>query len=261
MRDGLSEIEAEEIVNSLWSLQYAIPNCVCGCGGAIFSQQFAKAYADELDSALLPAWSHAVHIRIASKAAADEFRTHPAVAEVAERAAKQCKRFDQFMWQTEVPSTLEDVYRQGDGWGEGFEHLLFVTENPRYSKDSKQHTPEMLSQLKEVAQGLRPGQGRPALLLSPCPGFFCLIRLLFLFAGCVQAVPGRVEIGAEVAAPYAFMARFREAQHLDTFTASAPYQALWEANPNLPGKACMSVTFNIAPADSQSTASFGSLGL
>uniref|UniRef100_A0A061SFN2 Stress-response A/B barrel domain-containing protein n=1 Tax=Tetraselmis sp. GSL018 TaxID=582737 RepID=A0A061SFN2_9CHLO len=139
------------------------------------------------------------------------------------------------MWQTEVPSTLEDVYRQGDGWGEGFEHLLFVTENPRYSKDSKQHTPEMLSQLKEVAQGLRPG--------------------------CVQAVPGRVEIGAEVAAPYAFMARFREAQHLDTFTASAPYQALWEANPNLPGKACMSVTFNIAPADSQSTASFGSLGL
>ena len=157
--------EIEDFVNDLWSLQYAVPGaCVCGSGGAIVSKQIptqgedsschnsiahcltpqsvrvlnscavAIAAAEELEKGGIDGcdeWSHVVHIRMNSLAAARSFCSHPSVEDALRNAKECCGGVDCIAWEAEVGNQLESVFRQGEGWDEGVEHLVIFYPNGR----------------------------------------------------------------------------------------------------------------------------------
>mmetsp|Transcript_13184 Transcript_13184/g.33860 ORF Transcript_13184/g.33860 Transcript_13184/m.33860 type:complete len:326 (-) Transcript_13184:77-1054(-) len=227
MKDGVDEAEAEEVVNALWSLQYAVPGCVCGSGGSVISQQIPTAVAETEKYVEPTAWSHAVHIRLGSLRAVPSFRANPAVQAAVNGAMTHCDHIDEVAWASSVASDLGSIYRQGDEWSTGVEHLLMIVDNPGYGDGVTTDLPLMISQLGEVAESSK--------------------------AGAVQCSGGIALEETTIAMSGLLMARFMDAMQLDTFTRSPPYQALWDGNKRLPGQALINVTFNVAPADEQQT--------
>jgi len=173
------------------------------------------------------AWSHAVHIRLGSLRAVPSFRANPAVQAAVNGAMTHCDHIDEVAWASSVASDLGSIYRQGDEWSTGVEHLLMIVDNPGYGDGVTTDLPLMISQLGEVAESSK--------------------------AGAVQCSGGIALEETTIAMSGLLMARFMDAMQLDTFTRSPPYQALWDGNKRLPGQALINVTFNIAPADEQQT--------
>ena len=81
------------------------------------------------------------------------------------------------------------------------------------------------------------------------------------FAGSVQSVQGTLDesiSSTSSASRHVLMGRFLNAEQLDNFITSPPYQALWEGSERLPGKVALSLTFLIAPSDEQASTGISS---
>lgn len=84
-----------------------------------------------------------MHIRLGSLKVAELFLSRPEVTAALKAAGASCERIDRLLWGGEVASDLFAMFRQGEGWAEGVEHMLFIAENERSGR--RPHIRSLLS--------------------------------------------------------------------------------------------------------------------
>ena len=67
-KDEMPQGAVEEVLDHIWSLQYMMPNILCGSAGAVLSRTHVDG---------LPAYSHALHLRFASGKVLEAFLGSP----------------------------------------------------------------------------------------------------------------------------------------------------------------------------------------
>jgi len=221
------------VLDELWSAQYLAPGTLCafagetaaaasqGGGGGEASGGTAKA----LDPLAAPAtdFTHALHMRFPTAAAASAFMAHGAFSAAAERARQASEKAGEggpsrpplvavFEGRVEPPS-LETLFRRGPEWESGIEHALLLSSHgsgEEGDEEGREAAADLfVSQLRELAESS--------------------------LVGAVQSTSGRVVSQApsssqssspQNCATHAILTRFAGPEQLRAFLGLPPVEAL-----------------------------------
>lgn len=266
------------MLDELWSAQYLAPGTLCafagetvaaseGGGGGEASGGTAAAAAALPPSSsappLAPAtdFTHALHMRFPTAAAAAAFMAHGAFSAAAERARQASSGGKEgcegggpsrprpplvavFEGRVEPP-TLETLFRRGPEWESGIEHALLLSSQGAEGgeEDEREAAADLfVSQLRELAESS--------------------------LVGAVQSTSGRVVVSQassssssspQNCATHAILTRFAGIEQLRAFLELDPVKALLSSDggaggappaapPAAPVRAVASAQYSIAPA-------------
>ena len=131
LRMDPDEVEAEQAkscVENLWSLQYQMGGVICSSAGASDAKRWKALLGDSsLDSESVCRYTHAVHFRFPGRPQLDAFLESTVVrkirdTEVAATGATTIAR----TFESTIPEDLFAIFRKGQDWDEGYEHLVVV---------------------------------------------------------------------------------------------------------------------------------------
>ena len=260
------------MLDELWSAQYLAPGTLCAFAGETTTTMSkgggTAANSSSPSSPSSPPatdFTHALHMRFASAAAAQAFVSHKAFSEAREGAERACCSSSSssssssgggekskpllvvFSGRVDPPS-LETLFRRGAEWESGIEHALLLasTSGEGGKEDGGEEGGEAaadlyVSQLRELAESS--------------------------LVGAVQSTSGRIAAAAAASphsATHAVLTRFAAPEQLRAFLELPPVKALLSPAaaegsgggesasppppPLAPVRAVASAQYNIAPA-------------
>lgn len=238
--------EIEVLLDSLWSLQYMIPSVMYAAAGNITNctlckkrqrrQQSTDVSSSSSSSAegigqvaLDPGmFSHAVHYRLSNRCALETLLLHPLMAAMQDEIHSQCANSAQLVFEGTVAKRLEALFRRGDEFASGVEHILLLQ------------------------PGSNGGAGADAFLE----------RLAALaessVAGGIQASYGAVISCAHTAATHVLMTRFAAQQQIEQLLATPACVAVMQRDARVPVVAASSLCISIQPTEESTKVNGGS---
>lgn len=250
---GSDPDDMEVLLDSLWSLQYMVPFIMYASAGNItactlcnkqdvqqqqqqqYTQQEAEAAAGADPGAqqqqLVPGmFTHAVHYRLSSRSALETLLLHPMMAAMQEQISSRCAASAQLVFEGTVTKRLEALFRRGDEYASGVEHILLL--QPGLSGGAG--ADEFLERLAALAESS--------------------------VAGGIQASYGAVISCAHAAATHVLMTRFAAAQQVQQLLATPACAAVMARDARVPVVAASSLCICIQPTE-ESTKVDGGGGL
>jgi hypothetical protein len=245
----------EVLLDSLWSLQYMVPSIMYASAGNITActlcnkqdaqqqqqQQQQNQYEAEAAGAADPSsqqqqqqpvpgmFTHAVHYRLSSRSALETLLLHPMTAALQERISSECAASAQLVFEGAITKRLEALFRRGDEYASGVEHILLLQPGASGGADAD----VFLERLAALAESS--------------------------VAGGIQASYGAVISCAHTAATHVLMTRFAAAQQVQQLLATPACAAVMARDPRVPVVAASSLCISIQPTE-ESTKVDGSGG-
>jgi hypothetical protein len=240
---GSDTDEMEVLLDSLWSLQYMVPSIMYASAGNITActlcnkqqqQQItqqegeaaAGAAADPLaqqqqqQEQLVPGmFTHAVHYRLSSRNALETLLLHPMMAAMQDQISSRCAASAQLVFEGTVTKRLEALFRRGDEYASGVEHILLLQPGDSGGTGAD----EFLERLAALAESS--------------------------VAGGIQASYGAVISCAHTAATHVLMTRFAAPQQVQQLLATPACAAVMARDPRVPVVAASSLCICIQPTE------------
>jgi hypothetical protein len=247
-KSGSDPEEMEVLLDSLWSLQYMVPSIMYASAGNITActlcnkqdvqqqQQQQRQTQPEVAAAGGAAdpsaeqqqeqqqpvpgmFTHAVHYRLDSRSALETLLLHPMTAALQVRISSECATSAQLVFQGAVTKRLEALFRRGDEYASGVEHILLL--QPGASGGAGADV--FLERLAALAESS--------------------------VAGGIQASYGAVISCAHTAATHVLMTRFAAAQQVQQLLATPACAAVMARDPRVPVVAASSLCISIQPTE------------
>lgn len=248
-RSDVDPEQIEELLDSLWSLQYLVPaGILCASAGPVVSctayeQQQPQqpvttssslAAAGQAEQRSKGRWqcgfTHAVHFRLGSRLNLEHLMAHPLMSSSRDAVDALCTDHAQLVFEGMVTKRLEALFRRGEEFESGVEHVLLL----QPSSNGGLGADAFLAQLAELAESS--------------------------VAGGIQASHGAVISCVHAAATHVLMTRFAAPQQVQQLLGTPACAAVVAADPRVPVVAVSSLSINIQPTEESTQVSRGGGG-
>lgn len=236
------DVDAESmdvLLDSLWSLQYMVPSIMCAAAGPVtdctlYRQQQVSPDSSRAEEGAVSSgrFTHAVHFRLSSRSALENLHKHPLMSKVQEQVNNQCSTSARIVFEGLVAKRLETLFRRGDEFASGVEHVLLLQPSNEEGMDADM----FLEKLAAFAESST--------------------------AGGVQASYGRIVCSDHTLATHVLMTRFAALQQMQQFLQTPACAAVLRQDPRVPVVAASSLCISVQPnEDSAKVSGAGSFGL
>eukprot|EP00877_Chromochloris_zofingiensis_P003522 jgi/Chrzof1/13170/Cz07g22180.t1 len=197
-----------------------IPSILCAAAGPLSYRGFSGVPQEQSPSSDAPSFTHAVHFRLPANVSPDHILQHPLHKQAFQGAVQQlCLSSAQLVFQGCVANQLEALFRRGEEYEVGIEHIMLM-----HTDASRESESDMfLSRLATLAESS--------------------------VAGGLQSSYGKAIFSSSISPTHVFMTRFATEQQVGLFLQTPACLAALQQDKRLPVQVAMSLCLNIAPTE------------
>lgn len=256
--------QLDELLDSLWSLQYMIPaGILCASAGPVVGcvaysnlqqaqqqqqqQVVAAAVVEEEQQEAVAAtagsveeqqqwqcgFTHAVHFRLANRTSLEHLLTHPLMGASRDAVSQLCASASELVFEGLVARRLEALFRRGQEYEAGVEHLLLLQAQRDSSDGGAVGVDAFLHRMAGLAESS--------------------------VAGGIQASHGALISCVHAAATHVLMTRFAALPQVQQLLDTPACAAVVAGDPRVPVAAVGSLCVSIQPTE-ESTQVDGQVG-